>query len=124
MLLFLDSLQGERVVREGILDVSEVGLVRDYFFAAGLLEHFGSQLQTLLVICHHHHLIIATTLAVVINIALAHIGQPFVDEATQFECCVVLKGEVWRQSGLVLRLVHHFGIVDDLGGTPSTSISH
>ena len=54
MLLFFDRLEGERVVCEGILDVSEVRLIADYFFTASFLEQFGSESLALLIVSHSH----------------------------------------------------------------------
>ena len=95
MLLLLDRLESQGVVSKRILNIAEICLVRDQFFASGCIIELGTKLFSLLIVCHVYQIALLTLLSSILNITFRYIGKPFVDEATELESCEVLQRMVW-----------------------------
>lgn len=74
MLLFFDSLEGERVIAEWILNVTEVRLVGDDFLATSLIIKTCTEHTPIRIVHDAHHVGIVATLASVLDVALREVG--------------------------------------------------
>ena len=85
MLFLLDCLKCHGVVREWVLNVPEICLIADDFLAPGLVEEPSSQLAALLIISYLIKIVAARLTVIVSTLALGHVGEALVDEATYFK---------------------------------------
>ena len=117
MLLLLNSLQRQRVVSKGVINVSKVRLVCDDFFSTDSIEELGPKFDASLVISKLHQAIISF-LAVVGYRTFSSIRQSLVNESAQLKCRVILQRMVGRQSWhlhLQGHLLNLFSFIDDHG---------
>ena len=92
--LLLQGLQGEGVVCEWVLDVSEVCLIGDHLLSGVVAPQLLLQLGYLPLLVFLTNLICGTTSMV--TLGPSHTCELFVYVSSQLKCCEILETLIWR----------------------------